>query len=630
MAKDPYRPPTQEIRVGLADWLGLVAVLVLITVIPGQPDPLTGPKLLVLSVGAFAAVPAMVIRWRRTDRPGAALLIPAVAALPLVVWAAISAIGSAAPWSVSVFGWFGRGDGWLALASAAILLLAASTLDRGEVTRVITWLLWGGAIVAAIGLLEAVGVQLIPNSYPGVDATLGNPNFAAGVTAIIAVLAAGRALEPGRLIWIRVACAALALALAATSYLTASLQGPAALVAGLAAGWIIWVLAYRGARRVIALAVTGVGVVLGLVALGLSLVGVGPLTVLWADYTVQVRQQYWLTAWNMTLGQPIFGSGPDGFARYVSEDRPESYIELLGPVRRVSAAHNIALQFGATLGVIGLVLWVVLMGSLLVILLWRASRAQIVPVVLVAGVGGAWATYIVQGMVSIDMLPLLTLGWLMTGLLIAALKPAPPEPPPVAARKGRSVGRSAGPPPRTTESQTAVVVGVGAVLAVIPAILVGMQVSAISAGSNVATIDQAQEVLRNPLTTCPQRVDLAQAVLQSDQSGGGQALALEAYRLDPRCSPMASFVAQIALSQGDLALADEVTAWGVQIDPLFASAWLLRAEYLLVAGDTEGARIALAEAERLDALYPELGDAAPPDISAQVADLKVRIDAAAG
>ncbi len=626
MAKAPYRPPEREISVGLADWLGLVVALVALTVLPGQTDPLTGPKLLVLSVGAFAAIPATVIRWRKVGRPTGRMLIAPAAAAALVIWAAISAIGSGAPWAVSLFGWFGRGDGWLALAAAVILMLAAATLTRTEVARTLTWLLWASALVALIGLLEAVGVQILQGTYAGVDATLGNPNFAAGYAAIMAVLAAGRALESGRELWVRISCGVLALALALMSYLTGSLQGPAALAAGLAAGWIIWVLAYRGPRRMIALIGTGVGVVAGVALLGLSLIGIGPLTVLWADYTVQVRQQYWATGWNMTLGQPIFGSGPDSFARFVSEFRPESYIELLGPVRRVSAAHNIALQFGATLGVIGLLLWLVVMGSLIVLLLIRAARAQIVPVVLVAGVGGAWAAYMVQGMVSIDMLPLLALGWLVTGLLVAVLKP---QAAPVAEPSGGKRGGRA-PVAKQSSSHVGVVVGAGVALALIPLVLVSMQISAVNAATSVQSIEQAQSVLRSAMTPCPLRVEISQAVLTSDTGAAGQDLVLESYRMDPRCAPMVTFAADVAFVRGDLALADEVTAYGIKIDPLFATAWLQRAEYELAAGDPAAARASAEEAAQLDAFYPEGGDAAPPDISAQLADLRSRIEAAGG
>ena len=164
---------------------------------------------------------------------------------------------------------------------------------------------------------------------------------------------------------------------------------------------------------------------------------------------------YWASAINIMNALPIFGTGPDSFARYVAEYRPESYVELLGPVLRVSAAHNIALQFGATLGILGLLLWLVIMGSLVVLLLLRAARAQIAPVMLVVGVGGAWTAYIVQGMVSIDMLPLLALGWLVTGLLVASLRRAPAvvEHAPVKGKK------SAGPTPTaaTRAPSTAVV-----------------------------------------------------------------------------------------------------------------------------------------------------------------------------
>ncbi len=48
------------------------------------------------------------------------------------------------------------------------------------------------------------------------------------------------------------------------------------------------------------------------------------------------------------------------------------------------------------------------------------------------------------------------------------------------------------------------------------------------------------------------------------------------------------------------------------------------------AGDAAGARAALEEARRLDALYPEGGDAAPPDISGPLAELDALISQAEG
>ena len=119
MAKAPYRPAEPEYSFGLADWLGFVVALVALMIIPGLSDPLTGPKLLVLSVGAFAAIPAIVIRWRVLGRSPGVLLIPAVAAALLLVWAILSTLLSGAPWSVSLYGWWGRGDGLLALAVRA-------------------------------------------------------------------------------------------------------------------------------------------------------------------------------------------------------------------------------------------------------------------------------------------------------------------------------------------------------------------------------------------------------------------------------------------------------------------------------------------------------------------------------
>ena len=175
-------------RFGLPDGLGIVASLVALAWLPGAADPLTYIKLLLLIGGGLALSPAVFMRWKALGRPSWAIVAPAGAALLILVWGLISTFASGAPLWNSLFGWWGRGDGWLAWLGAVVLLLGATTLTTREVARTVTWLLGGASIVALIGLLQVAGVNIPEGAGGQVSGTMGNAgqaNYSAAKAGVV-------------------------------------------------------------------------------------------------------------------------------------------------------------------------------------------------------------------------------------------------------------------------------------------------------------------------------------------------------------------------------------------------------------------------------------------------------------
>ncbi len=611
-------------RFGLPDLLGIVAVLVAVAWLPGSSDPLTYVKLLMLSAGGLAVAPAVFLRWRALGLPSWGVTVPAAAAVLLVLWGVLSTLGASAPVWNSVFGWWGRGDGWLAWLGALLLLLGATTLSTREVARTVTWLLGGASFVALIGLLQVGGVNIPEGAGGQVSGTMGNTNFAAGYFAIIGVLALGRALTQA-VLWQRIWGAVLFVVLAFLAWQTDSVQGPAALAAGVVAAGVAYALLYRGRFRVAGLAASAVVLVTGGALLVMSFVAVGPLARLWAERTFDIRQEYWQSAINIMNGLPVFGTGPDGFSRYVAEYRPESYVELLGPTLRVSAAHNIALQFGAVLGWLGLILWIILFVGTGVLLLVRIVRKPVASIGLTASVAGAFTAYFIQGMVSIDMLPLLATGWLVAGLALACSRepapeaaPEPAEPPKTRKAKAAAVSRA---PKKLDGPSTPVWVPVtGGVLALGAVILVGSQIGLTNQVQSISSQEQALHFISNPMTPCVLRVQVTQQVIQQLPAEVSVPATLQATDLDRRCPPMINFASDVLVQQQRFDEAAAYTAEGIEFDPLLDLAWVLRARYLLGTGDIPGAEAAAEEAKRVQALYPE-GAADPALVETLVNDI---------
>ena len=594
-------------KFGFPDAVGIVAAGAAVIVMPGLVDPLTQPKVLVLAAGGLLLLPVAVWRWASQPRSIPPLVV-ALAAAVLPIWALISMLATGAPVGVSLFGWWGRGDGILALTGAVAIFLSASSLGREEIPRTITWLMAGGSVAAAVGLLQALGLEVFGSNQ--VVATMGNPNFAAGYFAMIGVVALGVALAPGS-VGMRLWSGALAGVLLILATLTDSVQGPVSFACGAIAVGLVWAVAYRGRWRAWALSAAAAVSVIGLGLLVASFSGVGPIARLWQERTFEIRQQYWQTGWNILSALPIFGTGPDGFARYVSEYRPESYLEMLGPTLRVSAAHNIPLNIGATLGWPALLLWCVVMLGALGLLIAGAVRRPAAGLFMMAGVAGGLVAYLVQGTVSIDMIPVLATGWVLAGLALGFGRAGPTnwgfETP-----KGSST--SAGGSRRRGAQKTHVVSrgyapgwtwAVGGLLALVSGILVTMQIANIQQTRSISDQVSAVDYAQSWLTPCTPRYDVSLSIVQQLSPEVALPALAGAVGQDSRCAGMLSLQAEAALSSGDISLAESSAAELLRIDPLLVDGWILHGYARLSAGDANAARADLQEARRINDLYPE-------------------------
>ena len=593
-----------------------MAATVAVVWLPGLADPLTYPKLLVLAAGGVAVLPAALRRWSVQKRPSLVLLVPPAAAVGLLAWGLVSMVGAGAPIWNSLYGWWGRGDGWLAWLGAVSLFLGAATLRGPEVSRLILWLLGGATLVALVGLLQTLGLNVPEGSAGQVSGTMGNTNFAAGYFAITGTLALGAAFG-SKVPWLRAWAGVLFVVLAVLSILTDSTQGPAALGAGVLATAVVASILHRGRFRLVGLVGAGLALLASTAVITASFMGVGPLARLWSEGTFVIRQQYWQAATNIMNGLPVFGTGPDGFARYVSEFRTESYVQTVAPVLRVSAAHNIALQFGAVLGYVGIILWTLVFLGVAVALAIRVLRGPVTSTPMTAAAAGALVAYLTQGMVSIDMLPLLATGWLVAGLALAAAQEplqgwTAPDPgagssSPPTRKRGSSVSRV---PQRLQGPSIPVWVFVsGGIAGAAVAMLVMLQISTVNAVSSISTQDRALAIMSNPMVPCPLRVQLTQQVLRQLPVQVSVPATIEATNLDPRCPPMVNFASEVTLQQQQWREADRFTTLGVEIDPLLDVAWVLRSRYFLGVGDIEAAEEAAQEARRVQELSTSTNDA---------------------
>lgn len=583
---------------------GLGAVLAAVILITWPTT--TALRLVVLLVGAMTLLPWTVDRLRRAQRGMRWTWAPLVLGLSLFAWSLISAIGSGAPWALSLYGWYGRDNGILMLLGVVILLATGASLRKGEVTSALWWVVGAASLAALVSIAQVLGVDIFTNplGYGGANSLLGNPNFAAGFFAITTLIAAGLTLGSGSSAKTRIAGSAATVLQVLGLVLATSQQGPVALVAGLLAGAIL--VGLSSSRRVLRLAAAAIGglAVLGAAALSaLLLAGVGPLASILRTDTLAIRVEYWKASWATMMGLPAFGTGPDGLSRYIAQFRPESYVAMpgLGPSTRVDSAHNVALQLGATLGIVALILWIAFAVAVTGLLGWLAwgwaRRQEGSRPWLLATVGAAWVAYLTQSLVSIDMVVLLALGWTLAGMAVALGRSGVPDPPgePPTGSKRKVVVAPRG--PSTTLIAASAAMGVlGAVIA-LPGYFAERT-------PTISSLEEAQQALAGGMTPCPVRLSLLNSLAPQVDLPTYQDLARIAAGADPRCPPLTAIYADVALEAGDLPVADAQSVRAIELDPLDYQAWLLRARVLSAEGDAEGARQAYGEAVRLAALWP--------------------------
>ena len=616
-------------RIGLADLVGLVVALVGVSFWTSFPDPVNHSKLIVLVLGGAVIAPFAVARWvwgwhTLRTRLFAHLLIGGIA-VGFLVWAVISAIGSGAPLYDSLFGAWGRNDGLLALFAVVAIFLAAITFSRTEVHRVVTWLLAAATVQVIVGVMQVLGWEAVPQRYgdfrDDVTGTLVNTNFAAGYFAILIALALGRLFTKDSSAFQRVWSGSIFIALIYLLTMTKATQAYAAGAAGIAVFIIIFAIAYRGTGRKFALAGAGVVVVAGVAGLVSSFTGRGPVAALWADSGFETRVEYWKASWATFTNLPVFGTGPSGLKRIMGEYRPESYVELLGHENKLDAAHNLALQFAATLGTVGVILWLIIMIGAAVLLVRRCILGTVVSPVLVASVAGAFSAYLVQGFVSIDMLPLLAIGWLLAGMSVALSRNESQfGNQAIGVRSAELIdGVSAHAHPRSekvrmlnveSENQGSrnlamgIATGASVLLVAITGTLLYQYVNV--ASQTIGRVDPvfAQTAIADPLVSCQSRNGLAQALVATQAAADALPVIKRGVEIDPRCGFMIHFQSELAINSGDLDTAGQSTLDGITYDPLLPAAWVLRGVYHLAMNDLPAAEADLAEAERVLALSP--------------------------
>lgn len=378
-------------------------------------DPFNAPKSWVLSISAFWLFAWLLFHFKHYIKNQ---VLRQASALALLF-----AITLAVAWFatdnkfIGFFGQYGRKTGFLEYFSFIVFFLAAAYLLRlNQLLTLERTIVFLGLVLGIYGFFQHYKIDFVKWNYlyNSVLSTLGNPDFAGAMMAILLVLNFGVAIQTKHQLWFRGIAAFNVLLLAVVIVFSQARQGLLAAGLGLAFIALVWI---HQRNKKAALALTGLSIFAAIAVLA-GMLNVGPLTRFFYKVSVTYRGDYWRAAARMFIHHPLFGVGLDRYGANFRQYRDATETLRRGPAIVADAAHSVPLQLAATGGIFVLLAFL----ALTAFIVWRGIIAlrntQGSAQLLVAIIFGAWLTYQAQSVISLDNIGIAIWGYLLGGALV--------------------------------------------------------------------------------------------------------------------------------------------------------------------------------------------------------------------
>jgi O-antigen ligase len=318
---------------------------------------------------------------------------------------------------VAVFGDTQRRNGFLQYLSLSIILLATSIFVRtSNIKKIFTVTYFIATISVIYSLMQTTGNDFVNwnNPYNAVISTLGNPNFAAAVMAVMGVMTFSsifiKTFQPPQ----RLVATLISILLLFVIYKSNARQGLLAYFLGIGVFLTIW-LWIKNKKLGILVVLAGSTVFI------ISILGMlqfGPLERYLYKPSVSIRGYYWRAGIEMLRNHPFFGVGIDGYGYHFKEYREVKYPLTYGFEITSSNAHNTFIQFFATGGFFLGLAYLLLNGFILKQAIQGMKRLTGSNRTYLAAIFSAWIAFHAQSLISIDNIGVSIWGWILGGSIV--------------------------------------------------------------------------------------------------------------------------------------------------------------------------------------------------------------------
>lgn len=310
-----------------------------------------------------------------------------------------------------------RRNGFLSyFALIVILLFTSIKFNYFYSYRLIKVSILIGLILSSYGLLQISGRDFVKwnNPYNSMISTLGNPNFASALLAVLTIVSTLIFFIKAIQKIYKVIAVFVIFASVISIFKSNSRQGLIVIVIGLL--FYLSIYSYFNFHRIRTLVILTVSSSFGLLIAGM--LQVGPLASYLYKGSVSVRGYYWKAAYEMFQAKPLTGVGLDSYGSYFKQFREVGYPLNYGFEITSSNAHNVYLQLFSTAGLfVGvsylLILLCVFIAGILNVKGSNGDEQKISLLLL-----SAWIGFQAQSLISIDNIGISIWGWVLSGSII--------------------------------------------------------------------------------------------------------------------------------------------------------------------------------------------------------------------
>jgi len=310
-----------------------------------------------------------------------------------------------------------RRNGFLSyFALTIVLIFCMTSVNYHYALRVLKSAIIVGIILCSYGLMQITGNDFVSwnNPYNSMIATVGNPNFASSLLALISLIALFSLFNNE---FSKVYKTVAACVIFVSLYLivvSQSRQGLLVMSFAILFYFTVFVfINFRNFRIPV--------IITSLVVTALAILGmlqIGPLSSVLYKSSVTVRGYYWRAAWEMFLDKPLTGIGLDRYGAYFKQFRESGYPLNYGFDITSSNAHNLYLQLFSTAGLFVGLTYLVLLVLIFFVGIQNIQRtsgnSQRFNLMFLA----TWIGFQAQSLISIDNIGISIWGWLIGGCIL--------------------------------------------------------------------------------------------------------------------------------------------------------------------------------------------------------------------
>jgi hypothetical protein len=155
---------------------------------------------------------------------------------------------------------------------------------------------------------------------------------------------------------------------------------------------------------------------IGAIAVILDILQKTPWKSILYEESVSYRGDFWRAGWQMTLDNPIFGVGLDGYRDNFRFYRDQVAADR-NPNAMVDSAHNVFIDISSGGGFPLLIIYITILLLALISAVKVIKRSNTFDPIF-AGIFGSWIAYLAQSLISINQIALAVWGWALTGAII--------------------------------------------------------------------------------------------------------------------------------------------------------------------------------------------------------------------